>query len=218
MVDYNRLILGGTLFGVERWSVGINYRVDSTLTPDGALKSFEDLTDWAQRIRDEKITGQDYTPALLDPLSTQGTIDTVRTEWRNEEGLQQAAQATGAPIVGTSTSVRPPQLAYVVSLITGRPGRSYRGRIYWPAIASPVISNQGVIQASAVVALAERWAEALRQFGERSTAEDLYPVVHSGVKNEVTRVTSVRVGNVIDTQRRRRDAFIESYSEEPIPY
>lgn len=216
MTSYNRLILSGTLFQSERWSVGIAYKRIFGGAPDAVLEDYDELLDWAQRVRDVKFETGTPGRALLGYIGNIGSLDTVRTEYRESGVLLQAAEATGVPIPGTGTATRPPQVAVVCSLLTGRPGRSYRGRIYWPATAGPTLGTNGMMAPSLAVTMAGQFAEALPQFGERSFGYDLMPGVYSPKLDEFTVVSSVSVGTALDTQRRRRDAFVESYAEEPV--
>lgn len=216
MAIYNRLILGGSLFGVERWSTAITYILDPVVGPDNAIERYDDLLDWAQRVKDEKFDAGTPGAALLPLLSSNGNIDTVRTEFRRDGVLEQAAQATGSPIPGSGGSLFPPQISLVISLLTGRPGRSYRGRMYWPCIGGISINNTGMASPSTIATLAGKVAAALPDFGERSMSADLVPVVYSPKLNEFTNVTSIAIGTALDTQRRRRDALVESYAEEPL--
>lgn len=127
-----------------------------------------------------------------------------------------AAYAT--PIAGGgSGQAFPPQIALVAQLAAASPvGLASKGRMYLPGIVKPIASNGQISTADALLV-----ANALRTFldGAESAANSPGYVINAskgrpGVPFTAPvnrRVTSVRVGTVYDTQRRRRNGLTESY-------
>lgn len=211
---HNKMILSGSLPGGERWSCGVAYDKPAGLADP--LTSYNSLLSW---IEDDIIPALDKTEinALKALLSSQGRIDTVRTEYREGTELVQAAQVElGSPVAGTGTMTKVFQTAVVCSLLTGRPGRSYRGRVYWPALGAVINQTTGRLQTPSAQGVADAMAFLLTDVGDLSLEADLRPGVYSAVKDEFTYVNSISVGDVLDTQRRRRDTLVEARSSATI--
>jgi hypothetical protein len=123
------------------------------------------------------------------------------------------------PISGGSMNPSfPPQVALVAQLRAASPvGLGAKGRMYLPGITHPV-NGQGRISSAA----ANTTATGLKNFLDAAEAAVNSPgYVINASKGRVgvpfappvhRRVTSVLVGDVYDTQRRRRNALRESYS------
>lgn len=214
-----RLQFGGTYYGTEQWTCGLHM---TSSAPFANLKTIarENLT----RVRD-KVTAQWTTGGL--GFSPQAKLDFIKFNAINSEGLYdddaQANSATvvGAPlnpgITGTVNSALAPQLSIVVSFGTAkRTGPAARGRIYVPAVGLTMAStNSPFIQTSAVQAIATRWAAFLGDVSDWPGFDVPTMPVFANVSNidaASQEITTVRVGNVYDTQRRRRNAFREAYS------
>lgn len=99
----------------------------------------------------------------------------------------------------------PFQCAPVVSLRTATLSRAGRGRFYAPSLAVDQIA-QGRMVAGAQTALADS-ALAMLQAVE---AAGLAVVIYHRGAGTTTPVVSLDVGDVIDTQRRRRNKLIEA--------
>lgn len=102
----------------------------------------------------------------------------------------------------------PPEVAVCVSLLTGAPGRSNRGRMYLPAPHANAMDGVGKMTAAAQDVFVA-WAAAF--FGDVNTAART-SVLWSR-KNALSRaITSVSVGNQFDVQRRRQNSTPEAFS------
>jgi hypothetical protein len=146
------------------------------------------------------------TPAALRALMSVGTsLVSVKTTYQQgnlQVAAGQASLATAA--VGTGTSVHPPQVACVFSLITGLTGRSYRGRCYWPATGATLDAGGAFTVVLATLATA---FDTLIKVGIAQAAgapPSGVAAVYSVTKDVTTPLTSIRVGNGPDTQRRRK--------------
>jgi hypothetical protein len=213
-IDYNLVTLSGPLTGGEQWSTSCAY---NTNFGTGPVKTFEDLQAWATAIGQLPIA--DYTN-LASGLSALGDLTTVRTAYIDSAGATaQVAEAAFNPVWSPANGATMPfQCSVVLSLLTGRPGRSYRGRMYWPALGFSMNSATGKLSSSLQAQIADQAAALLTDIGGAAGAEALMaPVVASSVLGITTLVSKVRVGDVIDTQRRRRNQLVESYVESAVP-
>lgn len=137
-----------------------------------------------------------------------GIDQTAAIELDPATGKNLSKVETLETLVGTNTSeCLPPQCSCVVSLRTALPTRAGRGRFYLPSFGVDQVLN-GRITASAVSSVknaAQKFVQSLNGAG--------YTVVvyHRSTKSSDT-VTHGDVGDVFDTQRRRRNKLIESRS------
>lgn len=106
----------------------------------------------------------------------------------------------------------PFQCATVVSLLTASATRSGRGRFYLPPLAASVLDG-GRISAASLATLDTAWTA----FFDSLNTSGLTVVVRNRASHISTGVTSARVGDVIDTQRRRRNKLTETYLAIPVP-
>lgn len=137
--------------------------------------------------------------------------------------------ATGTPVTltmksetvadgGGAATLCPPQLAIVASLRTAQIGSQGRGRMFLPALAQTANLNaDGSFSAPGTkVANVDTFLESVQiNNGVDPTGTWCSPAVvpRATVEPRVyALVNSVRMGNVFDTQRRRRRQLVETYS------
>lgn len=126
-----------------------------------------------------------------------------------------AATSTATPVAATTTGTQPPpQVCIVASLRTATPGRSFRGRLYWPPQA---VSGAGTITTTiagninaGVQAFAQQVAIALAAVGSNTSWWVWSPTRGAG-----TVISGVSVGVRADTQRRRNDS-LDTYQNFPV--
>ena len=215
-VAHNRVRIQGSLPGGEVWSV------NPAFTDDGGplVVDYSVLLGWATNIAALNASG--IMPTTLRSLiSSAATISSIRCEYRNSAGqLGQAAEFTlNTPVAGTGTPTKPFQTSLVSSLLTGRPGRSYRGRLYWPALAAAISTSTLRVTNPSIAGAAAASAEFLTQIAGAVPAPFATRLVVVSDKLSVaTPVTSVVVGDVLDVQRRRRDTLQEASATQAYPY
>lgn len=143
----------------------------------------------------DTVTYTDVTVAEILSLST-GALAAATT------------QALAAPVAGSGSPL-PAQVALGVSFTAGtRPnGTPLRGRCYLPPLEASAVSVGGRIDAGIVTDVAECFAT----YFERLDALGVTVGVWSRTLAVVQPVTEVRVGNVWDTIRSRRNAIPETY-------
>lgn len=118
------------------------------------------------------------------------------------------------PIGASSTSALPPQCSVVASWGTAVAGRHGKGRIYLPApVTSQVTTDGGLLSSVPQGAIASSTADLIAALNYSGVGADSYAdaIVTGAPWTKYSKVASVRVGNVIDTQRRRRNQITETY-------
>lgn len=201
--------LEGTL-GVgnpERWSIGVNYAAAGG-SGQGSQAVMQSLAaDLANYLQTTTNAATAFSEMGADCRLTQ-----VSTYGYNAFG---PADAAGAALLsparqGAGSTSKTFQTTRVISLQTGVPGARYRGRFYVPALSAS-ISGSGVSTPPSGYLTA--WAQVLSQAETVWTGSAPIELgVYSEVAAVVTPVTQLRVGDVLDTQRRRRESITETYT------
>lgn len=214
---YLRLSIQGAMSGGEVWSVNPAFHFNAALAPTWDQESADAIV--AALVAG--VTASTIPPELRTLMSSSATFTGYRLEGRDEDesllGVAEAFYTT--PIAGTGTQSKVNQSALVLSLRTILPGARGRGRMYWPALGATITPGTGKLSAPtpAILALATTVLLHLIEDIIRDNA-GLFPwtEVLTGVRSQtdhVTRtVTRVQVGDVLDTQRRRRDMLAETYA------
>jgi len=220
MAAYIRVGIKGTNPGGEVWSV------NPVIDPANELGW--DTFDQASFDAFTTAVGAIALPADLKSCMSPATaISSIRAELRHTDSetfLGASEYTLPTPITGTGTAYKPAQIAVVGSLRSGSALAAGRGRLYWPATGVPMDSASLRLSAATTLALANGFKTYLTAICDAAKAQ-LTPVslvqfgvsVYSPTKKTLTPVTSIRVGNVLDTQRRRRDTMTELYSSVTLP-
>lgn len=209
MAPFNKVTFSGTLPGGETWSTGVAF---ASFTSSGYVDSFEELQEWANAIA-LLNAGNVFPVAWRSALSAAAAITKIRCEFYfTQTVLGQAAERDITPKPGIGAAGLPFQNSLVMSLLTGRPGRSYRGRMYLPAIGASVDPATLTLGTPNTEDTAVQGAGFLLAISDAAPGDlGLSPAVHSQLMDLNTRVTTVSVGNILDTQRRRRASVPEVY-------
>lgn len=216
MVARNRVEIRGTLATEEVWSTGI------TMTGAGGevVTDLAELQTWADNAA-AFIEGLDMPAELTDALgpNTLADITEVAVQaYGAVGGITAQAVSTVDGVDGTGTVAHPPQVAMVFSGRTGLAGGSRRGRNYWPALGQSLNAVTARVSLTDRLALVAAWIDFVAAMADAADQGVLTgPVVYSPTLDLVTPVTSYQVGDVLDTQRRRRDALVEVYTSGAYP-
>lgn len=215
-MTYLRVIALGSIGGVEEWSSGVTYRFFQLSFVSMTQSQLESLV---QRLI-TNIPAATLPAGLKGLLSTAGSLTGWRVESHdeNEKLLAVAQNNYAAPIKGTGTPQKSPQDALVISLRTDTPGARGRGRTYWPAIGAGLNATFN-LQLPTPQEVADGAKALYKLIGDQINAElaanslaaTVELAVRSGADHLSRQVNRLQVGNVLDTQRRRRDALVESY-------
>lgn len=169
----------------------------------------------------ESVTGaaQTFWDTLRGRIATGTRLNSVKVAPVDEDGryidnMDSVIYDWETPLTGSGSGAHPPQVSVVASLTTGtRRGNATHGRMYLPLTAIPVTASDFTINvvnrrdiANAVVKLLNDSLGAIPDI-------TLDPVVMSNIGSGTTRtITTVAVGSIADTQRRRRNRFTEEYT------
>lgn len=205
-LDYNLVTWSGTTDGGDQWSSSCAYNTDFGTGP---VKTSADLTTWAAAIAALPTTGR---LDLAQSIPTNMPTTQVRCAYIDSAGKTAAVGVAAWAWTTTNDPTMPPQCAIVLTLLTDLAGRSHRGRMYWPA-GGNTVTGEGRLSAAVRGNIATQAAAYLVAAGSAAGVDlAMIPVVNSKVLGTTTEVTVLRVGDVIDTQRRRRNRLVEAYS------
>ena len=199
-----RLDFGGPLYA-DIWQCTLHMEGAGMPTADAALDDLvQDLSTWM-------VASQSASSAALGWVKF-NEIDPVSRRYKSATDTYERILTT--PVRGSVEGNGMPQQTLCVSLLTGaKRGLASRGRFYPPATvlslgSDGTVSKTGV---NLVATAARTLITNLNNWPGTDTPLGGQVVVLGG--NGVTRnVTAVSVGNVMDTQRRRRNKLRESYT------
>lgn len=214
-MSYVRVSILGSTTGGEVWSI------NPVFDPDG---EFEGLV--SQSALDTAAAAiAAITPGtfLLSTISQLMFVTGARVEVREDATDALIATSTANRAValqGTGSCTNAPQTAIVLSLRTNTPGGSGRGRLYWPVLTTN-IGPDGRITSTATNAALTGMKTYL--IAMRDALAAAFPLigfsvaVRSKTQHATPHVVRMQVGNILDTQRRRRDKLPEAYITTSIP-
>jgi hypothetical protein len=209
--DIVRCSIQGTLPGGEKWSVN---------------PCFEFATG-GQLVTSQELAAAVTAINVIDPNTQVRTmwnnatfVSGVRLEARSYDGTLQAISegVRTNPINGSGGAAHPFQTAIVTSLRTVNAGANYKGRLYWPAtgvvLADATLRVPGANVLSHLGGI-KIFLTAIEGALSPALGDEMRLAVWSRKTGISLQVTRLLMGDVLDTQRRRRDAAQESYSEVP---
>ena len=213
MADLLRVSIKGGNPGGEVWSVNPVFSIGGDF---GAPVSAAQAMTIATAI--DAITISSGITAMMAP---QTTITGCRVEARKLDGTLEslAEHARGAPVAGSASSASSLQTSMVASLRTTHPGPSGRGRLYWPATGIPLqLSTYRPTSANMnTYALGVKTYLSAIQAAVDVTLDGVALAVWSRKDLELYVVNSIQLGDILDTQRRRRDNLVENYTVNAYP-
>lgn len=193
-----RLSIGGTLYEVESWSIGVHFTGANTLTPAADLRApTEGLISALGPLYRHTSAQLGFVKYNELDHVTGKYVDAAQS---NSEYISPEYTATGTPSLL-------PQAALVATLTTAlQRGRGHAGRVFLPV--SPPIQSTGHVGEATAVPIANAVANWINSIA-LLTGDT--PVVWSKIGDSVTPITGVKIGSIIDTQRRRRSSIPEVY-------
>ena len=199
-----RLDFGGPLYA-DIWQCTLHMEGAGMPTADAALDDLvKDLSTWM-------VASQSASSAALAWVKF-NEIDPISRRYKSSTDTYERILTT--PVRGSVEGNGMPQQTLCISLLTGaKRGLASRGRFYPPATVLS-LGSDGTVGKPAVTSVAtaaRTLITNLNNWPGTDTPLGGQVVVLGG--NGTTRpVTAVSVGNVMDTQRRRRNKLRESYT------
>jgi hypothetical protein len=196
-----KVVLSGTISGTQTWSTGF------WLNTAGATWTQDDLNDanddwagliftasgsWATLLFGENTTATRVTSYLYAPGAIVSSL--ISTDFVS------SADGSGDSL--------PSLLAIVASTRSPIPGRSGRGRNYFPLTKASALDADGQLNATSTAALAEGIATMFTNINAH-TVNGIQPIVsvRSVFKGTSYAVTRVVVNSLVDVQHRREDTI-----------
>ena len=197
---------GGKLPGNEQWSCGFRMRKKTPGAIDdgsGLLVGVSAAIATYHADTDTHIgASAKLSFVKVNAISTAGTY--------LGSGTVQALYAD-VPGAWTGDPVHPNQIACAVSLTTGfSRGPAHRGRFYLPMPAIPVLPS-GVMAAATAVLVSNATDRLLTAVNAVNSDYEMAIFSRKSGAPGNRRVTGNLVGEVLDTQRRRRRSLVENY-------
>lgn len=192
------LIYRGALQGAEAWAYSC------AVTGSGTLS---DATTAAQDAATAMFAATDFD----DTFHTGTTWVDILVNQIPDGGVGPVIDSSVVPFSDAgvdSTGTTPNQCAIVVSKQTGFAGSRNRGRMFLPPPGIGSLTSAGRLDAAALAGLVAgitAWKNSL--IGDGFT-----PCLVSRSQNANVVITTLRIGNVIDTVRSRRNNLVEAYS------
>lgn len=207
MAQILRVSIRGNMPGGEVWTINPCWEIDGS---GGAPVTPATAATIANAIAAVPVSTE-----LKLAMAAGTNVTGCRVEARNLDGtLQSQAEAVkGTPDAGTGTAVHPYGTAITLSLRTPGAGGSARGRLYWPATGQGLNPADYRLSTSNATNLLTGFKTYLS--GIESAIKVSLPNANLTVWSRKTanffNVTQLQLGNVLDSQRRRRDTLVEAY-------
>jgi hypothetical protein len=209
-----RVTLSGTMFGgVEEWSTGFflgQEGSDATVPTQAAADQIRDAwTTFFTAVNSYVSSAYRFTQVKMANIDATGhtVSDSVKYSY-----------PAAAVLGNTGSNTHPPQCALVVTLLSDRPrGKASKGRMYLPGFAGPIMAN-GKADTPQVASIATNLKTFFDSFAADADVPDqlILAAKWSGplgvIPAQNDYVETIRVGDVVDTQRRRRNGLAEVYT------
>ena len=214
-MSYVRVSILGTFASEEVWSINPVY------DPTAEFGSTVDQT--ALDAACLAIANRSLPGSMRAFMSASCTRTGARLEVRSDTDdslIGISTQGSTTPQAGTGSVVMPPQSAVVISIRTDTPGGRGRGRLYWPCLAATLSTSGRIATPVPSVALPDFKSYLL---GIRTDLATAFPLigfdlaVRSRTSHTTPHAVRLQMGNIVDTQRRRRDNLPESYVQNSFP-
>ena len=210
-----RMVFAGTLPGGEIWNIGLRTVTAPSDPLPVTLQQIATAADAAFRAHWTGTGG-------MGSIASADTFYVDCTVYDMPGGAGHAvasAMTSPNPVAGGGgTQTLPDQNALVVTTETGLSGRSGHGRFYLPCTA---LSQLPAGRVSSVATGNVATAAAAFITALNSIAPTGFTMPAVGIQSLVRAdypfpIVSVKVGDVVDTQRRRRDKLVENYTSHAV--
>lgn len=194
-----RLSIGGSLYTTDQWSMNIHF------TTAGAVAPAVNLLPACQAFM-ESVDQFAWNDTAKLGFVKFNEIDHITGKYSDAGGSNAHYPNPELEAIGQASQI--PQASTCVTLGTAKArGRGHSGRIYLPGYVAPGVNGHSLAASCVSVANSvATWINAVTLFDPALTA-----VIWSKIDDSVTPITHVKVGDVVDTQRRRRGSIPEVY-------
>jgi hypothetical protein len=191
-------IVGGSFPTSTGWSFTLHCNGSTSITAANStlVAAIGDLWDGIAGLVAADVSATLATTVELDPAT----------------GKQTGKYETSVAHPGTSASASvSAQVSVGVSLRTATPTRAGRGRMYLLPFATNAFAAGRLTTAAQTATVG-----GVRGFLDAMTSGSLTPVIYSRTAHTTLTVVSFDIGDVPDTQRRRRNKMIENRTSSPV--
>lgn len=213
-----RVTISGTDFGgAEEWSTGF-YVGNESADSDSPTQAFAD---------DIRTAWQTYFVTASAYFANTFTSTLVKVSLMQTNGQSHAEDTIYSTFTGNASGGRsenfPPQIALVATLRSAKArGVGSHGRMYLPGVVAPV-DGTGHINGTTQAGILSNLSTFLHAVNDSAATDNVLMLASHGSLNPDgtpkiggsapinKAVTDVRLGNVYDTQRRRRNGLAEAY-------
>lgn len=213
-----RVTLSGTMFGgQEIWSTGFFMGWED--------KDADAITDTG--VSDISNAWQAFFTNATSEISNKYTYNMCKVQMMGVDGkaLPDTAKyySPVSPVQGAAAvQALPPQIALVATMANSLPrGLATKGRMFLPGVNASVDSTGHVptFTTTSIATNLQTFFGAIMNDADTPGRAVLASLGNSLQlrPGAIRNVTQVRVGNVYDTQRRRRNALMEAYQTKPVP-
>jgi hypothetical protein len=132
-----------------------------------------------------------------------------------------ASTWTTPPALGGSSSMLPAQDSITISTQSNRLGRKGRGRFFLPGTTPGSITSEGRVLSAVQATYVSTFQTYLNALALGSPPLDslfVRPIVCAQKATSYGIIDSIRVGDLVNTQRRRNDRLVRSYQGGPVSY
>jgi hypothetical protein len=221
---HNLFTFHGKLPGGEDWSIGLR----TNLAGDFGGGQLDILGQFATerfaQFRNQLASG---TQGRTASWGGGTTFDGVTAREISPAGVtlhQRELKPVTAMPASASNSVLPNQCAICVTLDTDQPGRTKKGRVYLPLLGDIQMDGGRALQNSVIagqfgIFMSSTVGDWLTLDGNDFNAPGLHNtrwVIASRTDGAINVITKIRVGTIVDTQRRRRASLPEIYASQTI--
>ena len=200
-------VIGTPAAPIEQWSFSLNLR------PDPLLEGFSDaqIDGVAQGVRTcfQSALSAEFDPTIVLTESRIAVVTALgKVKKRADFSFMQGINVQPMPGQKPFSTGMPPQIALAVSLTTGRPGPTGKGRFYLPFPAYNLSPSDRRLEPAAATSVLNACAAFVNAVNLLTAG----PVVVASSKGYLSDVIGLRVGRAADTLRSRRRDVPEGYS------
>ena len=208
LYNYVRMQQYGTMYGSQTWSCGLAVEHSQT-TPISAA----DLSTWLTAL-DTALKAWWTSAGSLQNANTVGIKYTGARAYSYAAAFNTAFAQADHPfavaLLGSQGSNQLPiQTSLVTSMLSGNPGRSFRGRRYLPITAMSLTLNQ--VPSVTVDSINAAETALFNAINSTAIGSGTGKVTTANKKNTPSRVFTARTDSEPDIQRRRADKVVATY-------